>query len=191
MNYLAHAFLSFSKGQLVGNMIADFVRNSERGDFSSEIQNGIKLHREIDTFTDAHLEIHEAKKVFQPLVRLYSGVFVDVAFDYFLAKELAKKHQKFKQWTGEVYATLWNHENILPPDFIKMLKNMAKEDWLYNYQTEQGIKFSMQNVLDKAKYLDKDIPVFEVFLKRKAVLESHFKKFFPVLETHAETMFPR
>ena len=60
MNYLAHSYLSFSHEQLVGNMIADFIKNREREFLPSEIQKGIKLHRAIDTFTDAHPVIHQS-----------------------------------------------------------------------------------------------------------------------------------
>ena len=73
MNFLAHSYLSFSEEQLVGNMIADFVKNRDVARLPESIQKGIKLHRAIDTFTDAHSLIHEAKAPFRPLVRLYSG----------------------------------------------------------------------------------------------------------------------
>lgn len=189
MNYLAHAFLSFSEGQLAGNMIADFIRNSERGNYPQEIQNGIKLHRTIDSFTDSHPETHEAKKVFRPLVRLYSGAFVDVSFDYFLAKKLAENPNDFKKFTSKTYSTLWKYEEFLPENFQKMLVYMEKEDWLYNYQTEQGIKYSMQNVLNKAKYLDKDLPVFEAFLHNRDTLGLAFDRFFPELESSVKELW--
>ena len=72
-------------------MIADFIKNNERESFPLEIQEGIKLHRFIDTFTDTHPAVSEAKKIFSPLVRLYSGAFVDVAFDYFVAHYYPEK----------------------------------------------------------------------------------------------------
>ena len=87
MNFLAHSFLSFSEEQVIGNMIADFVNNRE----VKEIQSGIRLHRGIDTFTDAHPIVHQAKKFFSPKVRLYAGAFVDVSFDYFLANDIQIK----------------------------------------------------------------------------------------------------
>lgn len=186
MNYLAHAFLSFSVEQLIGNMIADFIRNSERGNYPQEIQNGIKLHREIDTFTDAHPEIHEAKKVFRPLVRLYSGAFVDVSFDYFLALQCAENQTKFKKFSTDVYSVLWSNERWLPENFQKMLAHMEKDDWLYNYQHDWGIEYSFRNVLNKAKYLDKNLPVFDEFLRNKVQLKYHFDRFFPDLEAHSK-----
>ena len=55
MNYLAHACLSFGNEDiLVGNMISDFIKGKKKFDYPVAIQNGIMLHRMIDTFTDAH-----------------------------------------------------------------------------------------------------------------------------------------
>ena len=120
MNFLAHSFLTFNDGQIVGQFLEDFIRNKDRYSFPKDIQDGITLHRSIDTFTDSHPAIHEAKKVFSPLVRLYAGAFVDVSMDYFLAtdfslnslkgwKEHLHKHaiqpiQQFPSETIEHYA---------------------------------------------------------------------------------------
>jgi len=48
---------------------------------------------------------------------------------------------------------------------------METDDWLFNYREDWGIKFSIRNVLNKAKYLEKDIPVFEAFLENKDILQ--------------------
>jgi acyl carrier protein phosphodiesterase len=44
----------------------------------------------------------------------------------------------------------------------------------------------MTNVLNKAKYLDKDIPVYEAFLENKEVLQQYYNEFFPDLLEHAK-----
>lgn len=183
MNLLAHSFLTFSEGQIVGQFLNDFIRNKDRFDYAEEIVQGIFLHRQIDTFTDSHPVIQEAKKVFSPMVRLYSGAFVDVCFDYFLAnslpEDLLERHAK------KVYRVLNEHSAILPENMKRLLFHMEKDDWLFNYRTENGIKFSMQNVLNKAKYLEKDLSVFEVFLQNKPLLQQNFDDFFPELLTFA------
>lgn len=187
MNYLAHSILSFTNGQLVGNMIADFIKNNERENFPLEIQDGIKLHRFIDSFTDSHPAVHEAKKIFSPLVRLYSGAFVDVAFDYFVAHYYPI--EDLKQHSLKTYRILWENEKWLPENYKKMLVRMEQDDWLTNYRTDQGIKFSMQNVLNKAKYLEKNIPVFDLFLKNKKELQFYFNKFFPDIVSECTKTF--
>ncbi len=186
MNYLAHSFLTFTDGQIVGQFLEDFIRNKDRYSFPKDIQDGITMHRAIDTFTDAHPAIHEAKKVFAPLVRLYAGAFVDVAMDYFVANDLSLHSLKgWKKHSLRVYRVLNQHYEFLPENFRRMLERMEQDDWLYNYRNDQGIRFSMRNVLNKAKYLDKDIPVFEAFLNHKNVLQQCYDNFFPDLLEHA------
>lgn len=41
MNLLAHSYLSFSDGQIVGNMIADYVRNADREKLPVEVQKAL------------------------------------------------------------------------------------------------------------------------------------------------------
>ncbi|MET3537226.1 acyl carrier protein phosphodiesterase [Chryseobacterium limigenitum] len=189
MNYLAHSFLTFSDGQIVGQFLEDFIRNKDRFSFPKDIQDGITLHRAIDTFTDSHPALHEAKKVFSPLVRLYSGAFVDVSMDYFLANDLTLNSlQGWKEHSSRVYRVLNKNEKWLPENFKRMLVKMEHDDWLYNYREDQGIKFSIQNVLNKAKYLDKDLPVFELFLQNKAILQECYDAFFPDLLAHAQAV---
>ncbi|MBB4807421.1 acyl carrier protein phosphodiesterase [Chryseobacterium defluvii] len=187
MNYLAHSFLTFSDGQIVGQFLEDFIRNKDRFSFPKDIQDGITLHRAVDTFTDSHPAIHEAKKIFSPLVRLYSGAFVDVAMDYFVANDnTLNSPEDWKKHSLRVYKVLRHNEKWLPENLKRMLTRMEEEDWLYNYREDQGIRFSMQNVLYKAQYLDKKIPVFETFLQNKEILRDCYHNFFPDLQTHTE-----
>ncbi|MBW3524126.1 MULTISPECIES: ACP phosphodiesterase [unclassified Chryseobacterium] len=187
MNFLAHSFLTFNDGQIVGQFLEDFIRNKDRYSFPKDIQDGITLHRSIDTFTDSHPAIHEAKKVFSPLVRLYAGAFIDVSMDHFLATDLSLNSLKgWKEHSLKVYRVLNENEQFLSENFKKMLVKMEHDDWLYNYREDWGIKFSIQNVLNKAKYLDKDIPVFQAFLDNKEILQKCYNDFFPDLLAHAK-----
>jgi hypothetical protein len=187
MNFLAHSYLSFSEEQLVGNMIADFVKNRDVARLPESIQKGIKLHRAIDTFTDAHPLIHEAKASFRPLVRLYSGAFVDVAFDYFLANDTTENSQReWQEHSQRVYAVLRRYEEFLPEVFKKVLDKMQQDDWLYNYRNEWGIEYSFRNVVNKAQFLDKTINVFPAFLANKDFLREKYEIFFPEIKSFAQ-----
>ena len=187
MNFLAHSYLSFSEEQLVGNMIADFVKNRDVARLPESIQKGIKLHRAIDTFTDAHPLIHEAKAPFRPLVRLYSGAFVDVAFDYFLANDTTENSQReWQEHSRRVYAVLRRYEEFLPEVFKKVLDKMQQDDWLYNYRNEWGIEYSFRNVVNKAQFLDKTTNVFPTFLANKDFLREKYEIFFPEIKSFAQ-----
>lgn len=187
MNFLAHSYLSFSEEHLVGNMIADFVKNRDVARLPESIQKGIKLHRAIDTFTDAHPLIHEAKAPFRPLVRLYSGAFVDVAFDYFLANDTTENSQReWQEHSQRVYAVLRRYEEFLPEVFKKVLDKMQQDDWLYNYRNEWGIEYSFRNVVNKAQFLDKTTNVFPAFLANKDFLREKYEIFFPEIKSFAQ-----
>src|SRR5450755_2182165 len=109
MNYLAHAFLSFNKSDiLAGNMISDFVKGRAKFDYPQGIQKGIHLHRLIDNFTDHHPATAIAKSFFRPQYRLYSGAFTDVVYDHFLAldKKQFEEHGNLEIFSQKVYQSL-------------------------------------------------------------------------------------
>jgi acyl carrier protein phosphodiesterase len=88
MNYLAHAYLSFEITDItVGNMISDFVKGKQKLDYPLAIQQGITLHRAIDSFTDSHAVTRQAKSFFKEAYGLYAGPLVDVVYDHFLAND--------------------------------------------------------------------------------------------------------
>lgn len=182
MNFLAHSFLSFSDEQIVGNLIGDFIKNRDKKKLPEKIQQGVMMHRAIDAFTDVHPKVSEAKTVFQPLVRLYSGAFVDVVFDYFLANdESIKIPEQWREHTAHVYKVLYDHSTDLPENFQQILPRMEKDNWLYNYRFDWGIEYSIRNVLHKAKYLEQTTPVYALFIHHKPFLKTCFDEFFPDL----------
>ena len=161
-------------------MIADFVKNKEVKNLPEGIQKGIRLHREIDTFTDAHPIIHQAKRFFSPVVRLYAGAFVDVSVDYFLANHIALKTEtEWAEHSQRVYAILEKYWEVLPERFRPVLERMKKDDWLYNYRNDWGIEFSFRNVVNKAQYLENGTEVFPLFMEYKEELREHYHVFFP------------
>src|SRR5690606_24882749 len=104
--------------------------------------------------------------------RLYAGAFVDVAMDYFVANDFSlNSSENWKAHSLHVYKVLNENKKWFPENFKIMLKKMEEDDWLYNYREDWGIQFSMKNVLNKAKYLEKNIPVFEAFLQNKDFLQ--------------------
>ena len=86
MNYLAHIYLSGTHTELrFGNFIADAVPGKQYAVYAKGIQEGILLHRAIDTFTDRHHIFRKHSKLLFPDFRHYSRVIVDMFYDHFLA----------------------------------------------------------------------------------------------------------
>lgn len=187
MNFLAHAYLSFNDEEtLVGNMISDFVKGKKKLDFSVGIQRGIALHRAIDAFTDQHPATREAKKYLQEAVGLYSGPFVDIIYDHFLAsddKEFAEDH--LEEFCRATYKTLNEYSAVLPLPFSAMLPFMTSQNWLYNYKNLWGTERSFGGLARRAQYLQSEKEAFASFLLHYSSLQKCYNDFFPSVKEYA------
>lgn len=184
MNYLAHAFLSFNKQDiLAGNMISDFVKGKSKYTYPLEIQKGIHLHRLIDEFTDAHPVTAKAKNYFRPQYRLYSGAFIDVAYDHFLAldEKLFEEYGGLMSFSKGVFQLLDNNYNLFPQGFQKMFPYMKSQNWLYNYQFKEGMQKSFNGLVYRAKYLEESDIAYEIFNQYYGELKNCYEQFFPEL----------
>ncbi len=185
MNYLAHAYLSFNEPEiLAGNMISDFVKGRKKFDFSLPIQQGIALHRAIDNFTDFHPATQEAKCYFKKDYRLYSGAFVDVVFDHFLAndKKEFSNEGELDSFCQSTYINLQNNEAGLPEKFLKMLPHMKEQNWLFHYSSREGIEKSFEGLARRAVYLSESAIAFSIFNNYYQELENCYQLFFPELK---------
>lgn len=188
MNFLAHAFLSFEdEGFLTGNMISDFVKGKKKFDYPVAIQKGIQLHRMIDEFTDFHPVTSKAKKLFSPHYRLYSGPFVDIVYDHFLAldDQLFLKNNGLKNFTQKTYKALNNNASYFPQKFEKMFPYMQSQDWLYEYGFKEGIRKSFGGLVYRAVYLNEYEMAFTIFNENYSQLSEFYSQFFPELKEFA------
>lgn len=188
MNLLAHAFLSFNQPEvLVGNMISDYVKGKKKFDYPAGIQAGITLHRAIDEFTDSHPVTTYAKQYFKADYRLYSGPFIDIVYDHFLANDVTQfvNDLALARFAQEVYSQLSSYESFLPLNFRVMLPFMKSHDWLYNYQFRNGIRRSFSGMVRRAKYLNESEIAFDIFERNYNELKTCYNNFFPVLKNFA------
>jgi acyl carrier protein phosphodiesterase len=188
MNFLAHAYLSFGHPQiLVGNMISDFVKGAQKNTYIKDVRQGITLHRAIDDFTDTHPVTQKAKEIFRPHYRLYSGPFVDILYDHFLANDAAIFDEvSLKKFTQTVYATLEANSAHLPSRFVQVLAYMKMDDWLYNYRYRQGIERSLRGLVRRAVYLSESATAYSLFLEQYGALQQCYREFFPDVKQFAK-----
>ena len=181
MNFLAHAYLSFNKEEIVvGNLISDFVKGNKKFDYSKGIQDGISLHRKIDEFTDNHPQTKLAKQLLKPAVGLYAGAFIDVVYDYFLANNLNcfSSEIELHDFANGVYKILENHKAIVPPNFEKVMPSMQANNWLYNYKFDYGVQRSFEGLYRRAKFLTpSDNKAYQSFIANKSVLHEFANSF--------------
>lgn len=142
MNFLAHLYLSFSdENIMIGNFIADHVKGNQILEFSSEIQQGIQLHRAIDTYTDNHSVVKKSKERLHSRYRHYDGVIIDIFYDYFLAKNWNDYSAiPLQTYANEIYSLFTKNYSILPIKTQQFVQYMISYNILYNYQFKEGIQ---------------------------------------------------
>lgn len=188
MNYLAHAHLSFDDPDiLAGNMISDFVKGRKKLDYHPCIQKGITLHRLIDSFTDSHPEINEAKAIFRSEYGLYASPIVDVCMDFFVANDRSSfsNPQALESFSLNTYQQIEKKLSGLPEKFQLMFPHMKENNWLYNYRLEYGIERSLAGLVRRAKYMNDHLPAFDLFVKHKDELKNRYDNFYPYLKNQA------
>ena len=149
MNFLAHLYLSGdSEGLRIGNFIGDYVKGRKHHDYPTEIQNGILLHRRIDTFTDQHPITRGHKKYFSKKFSRYSGVVVDLLYDHFLAARWndLSAGESLHTFVHKIYDILLRHYYQIPSRVQGFLPYFVLFNWLENYAYLSGIKRAIQRL---------------------------------------------
>jgi acyl carrier protein phosphodiesterase len=141
MNYLAHLFLSGDDEQtMVGNFIGDHVKGRDWVKFPDKIRTGILMHRQIDTFTDAHPKFKEAKVLFRSEFGLYSGIVVDFLYDHFLASNWNEYSDlTLRTYAKQSHAVLLKNFMHLPVRVKDFLPFLIQNRRLESYASIAGI----------------------------------------------------
>jgi len=148
------------------------------------------LHRAIDTFTDTHEATKEAKEVFRPNYRLYSGAFVDVVYDHFLATDEAEfTGSSLFDFSQQVYTDLDKQEQWLPHRFALMFPYMKENNWLYNYRTRLGTGKSLGGVVRRSLHLTESETAFQLFEQHYQLLQDCYRHFWASAKSYARHQF--
>lgn len=183
MNYLAHIYLS-GENELVtiGNFIADGIKGKAYKDYDTDIQVGILLHRNIDTFTDAHPVVRQSTKRLHKKYGHYSGIIVDILYDHFLAKNWHLYHESpLDVYANDFYDTLENHHELLPLRIQNMMPYMMTDNWLLSYASIDGIAKVLEGMNRRTKHrssMNEAVIELETFYNE---FESEFSEFFEEL----------
>jgi acyl carrier protein phosphodiesterase len=141
MNYLGHLYLSGEEPLvIVGNFMADDVKGRYFDHHHPLVQRGIRLHRTIDSFTDAHPLQREGRARLRRHAGRYAGVVMDMFYDHLLARHWSSHcDESLEAFTGRMYRVLGGHQEHLPVATRRMLTHMTSADWLGSYATEVGL----------------------------------------------------
>ena len=148
MNYLAHLCLSDgSPDSITGNFLGDFVKGRPEGRYPDAVVRGIRLHRAVDAYTDAHPAVCRATDRIDASRRRYAGIAVDMAFDHFLARRWAETDTAgFDALRRHAYAVLRARAHRLPERLQRILPSLTDDDWLGSYAALDGTVFALRRM---------------------------------------------
>jgi len=122
--------------------LGDFVKGSDLSHLPINWQQGIRLHRAIDTYTDNH-DLVQGLKIELGDMRRYGGIVLDIVFDHILAKNFAylpvsdtNEALELPGFSALVYADFKHQSHLQPDNFRLVSQRMAAMDWLTSYQHE-------------------------------------------------------
>ena len=171
MNILAHLHLSGGINEhMLGNYMGDFVKGKSYTNYPLNIQNGILLHREIDTYTDNHASHRKSRDRFREEYGLYSGVVVDIIYDYFLASQWSKFHaEPLVDYSQKVYKFITLRKNELPLRLQEISPFLIKNNWFLKYSSIDGIRQVLTGMSKRTSLPNKvDFAIY--------ILENHYNE---------------
>ena len=192
MNWLAHLYLSEPDPQFrVGNLLPDLATRSQLISLPEPYQQGIRRHRQIDVFTDAHLRVRSCVSRFPKPYRRYGGILTDVYFDHFLARDWMKYSEvSLSEFIGDIYRDIEECLPEIPTEVAHVLRRMRDENWLASYHHIAGITETLRRIGRRFRRpfdLSRSLPVFE---QHETDFANDFHAFFPELSMHVQRISP-
>lgn len=184
MNFLAHIYLSNEDPELkIGNFIADSVKGKKILEYPERIIQGIRLHRQIDSYTDSHGIVKQSISRLYPKYGRYSAVIVDILYDHFLAANWSKySNVPLEAYTIDFYDLLNKYYELLPERIQNFLPYMIRDNWLLSYASIAGIGSVLSGMNRRTKNRSKmNFAVIELE-EYYSDFEKEFRSFFEELE---------
>lgn len=194
MNFLAHLLLSGAPATtpdyadvVVGNFAAEAVRGrAGLLAFAPAVQRGIRLHRFIDSFTDAHPLVRRSTARLRAAgLGKWAGVVADMGYDHLLARDFARYHddaaEALPAFSQRLYALLRARRAELPARLQHLLHYMRRDDWLSGYADPAGLARALLGLSRRAPGGAVLASGADAFLAELPAYQVDFEAFWPEL----------
>lgn len=177
---------------MVGQLLGDFLEPGWRQTVSPAVRDGIRIHQQVDRFTDSHELFGVSRRRLPAEYRRYGGVLIDVFYDHVLARRWDdfSPEEGLEVFVQRCYRTLERREADMTTRLRRTLPAIVRYDWLTAYREIDGIsralrglsrRLSFANPMgEAAQFLERDYPGYE----------TDFLSFFPQLQEFVEANRP-
>lgn len=154
MNYLAHLHIAnCADSHLLGNLLGDFVKGDPSVEFPSDVANGIRLHRRVDSFTDTHPCSKNIKLFFPQPLRRFVPIALDMFWDHCLANQWTLyDHRSLDEFVENTNAKILIQEQQvnLPVRYVQMTDKLWKQQWLQSYADMENILYAISRIAQRS-----------------------------------------
>ena len=181
MNYLAHLLLAKNTpASLIGNLAGDFVKGRLTGQWGTEIEAGIAMHRSIDAYTDQHPVIRKSCNRISPSRRRYAPIIIDICFDYYLSQHWARYSTVSRDvFIKQIHKILIDYHQYLPGRLKATAPRLIEHQVLDSYTTLDGLSQACYRTSTRLKHSNPMVDAIEEIHANHEELESDFLLFFP------------
>ena len=183
MNTLAHLYLSGNDADLIlGNFIGDSVRGGEFSQLDERVQEGVRLHRKIDRFTDQHPIFRQICSLMRGDFGRYCTVVADVFLDHFLARDWERfDARSLEDYTRWIHRILAERIDTCPERSRRYFKYLSTTDTLLHYRSTEGISRTLLQMAKRARFNSGMENAGAVLRRQYPQLKEGFESFFPEL----------
>ncbi|GAA5646290.1 ACP phosphodiesterase [Vibrio proteolyticus] len=176
MNFLAHLHIAdHCDSSKLGNLLGDFVKGDPNKQYQPSIAHGVMLHRFVDSYTDQHPLMSDAKSLFDGSARRFAPIALDVFWDHCLASRWEEFHsESLRQFCHKAeQQTRREHVTNLPQRFLIVSQNMWQGRWLESYRDMDNIEFALRRMSGRSPRMG---PLSDCF----AYLDRHYHTLQPI-----------
>jgi acyl carrier protein phosphodiesterase len=185
VNLLAHLHLSagLTAEETAGNVLADFLPNDLEP--PPGIDRGIRLHRMIDSFTDRHPLVAEARELISKERRRLASIIIDIGFDYTLVQKWDEHSDTpLPQFIENGYSTIQFGARELGDLAHRLTTRMRQKKWLESYGNVEGMALTFERLTYRSDAVKKLLGAEEEVVAQLGALQRLFDQFYPELIEH-------
>jgi acyl carrier protein phosphodiesterase len=163
---------------MYANLFGDHFKGTYFDHLPQIVQDGIKLHRSIDSYIDHHPKVIELMHQLYPELPKVTGIAIDLFFDHLLAKNWEDYHNDSLDIFLEKF---YSFEPIFwkdyPLEFQEFIIKMRNYKWINFYNQIEGLQKACEGVSSRLSFSNELINAPIVFLKHEQEITNCFKEF--------------
>lgn len=191
MNHFAHLVLAQPTAEsIVGNLLGDFARGVDTAGLPEAVLAGLRNHREVDRFTDAHPRVRQMKRTFSRERRRFAGIALDIYFDHLLINHWSSfETRPLQPLIGDFYRRMSTAQGLMPhEDMRRAAGRMVEYDWFGSYRDLDAVAESLDRVAARIRFRNRFDNAIEDLQRNHELIRDGFFEFYPALQRHVDEL---